>query len=258
MRKDTIDQETLRLLLRHYESNYYFIDSIPDYQDQKASLADSGQISIDTLNAWLKQNCPRDGYTKVYRSIRSKVAIDIRMLMDGLMLVSFPAIDRDAVDLCIEAITRMKPRNIVLDLRHCCGGDLESAVDLAACFVDGEVCHCDFRSKDCRFFGKASLPTERLFVLVGSMTMSSAEMLALSLHANRDDCTVIGSRTLGKDMGQTVIRFGADRGMTFSMTSFRWDVYGTGPSWSSDIGRLNGTIKCESDDHLMYVMAAMK
>ena len=54
------------------------------------------------------------------------------MLIDGLMLVSFPAIDRDAVDLCIEAITRMKPRNIVLDLRHCCGGDSESVVDLAA------------------------------------------------------------------------------------------------------------------------------
>lgn len=258
MRNDMIDQEDLKRLLRHYESNYYFIDSIPDYQDRKASLADAGQISIDALNYWLKQNCPQDGYTKVYRPIRSKVAIGIRMLMDGLMLVSFPAIDRDAVDLCIEAITRMKPRSIVLDLRHCYGGDLESAVDLAACFVDGEVCHCDFRSKDCRFFGKASLPTERLFVLVGGMTMSSAEMLALSLHANRDDCTVIGSSTLGKDMGQTVIRFGADRGTTFSMTSFRWDVYGTGPSWFSGIGRLSGTIRCESDDHLTHVMAAMR
>ena len=74
MRKDMIDQETLRRLLGHYESNYYFIDGIPDYQDRKALLADAGQISIDALNVWLKQTCPQDGYTKAYRPIRSKAA----------------------------------------------------------------------------------------------------------------------------------------------------------------------------------------
>jgi len=66
---------------------------------------------------------------------------------------------------------------------------------------------------------------KKIFILVNQNTSSSAEIFALSLKMNLDNVLIVGSKTFGKDVGQTTI---VDKQYKFilNFTTFHWNVNG--------------------------------
>lgn len=93
-------------------------------------------------------------------------------------------------------------RALVLDLRGCAGGNLQSAVDIAAAWLPAESTIVEQIGRDpsrARSWksSAARLPELPIVVLVDGRTASSAEVLAHALRHHRRS-PVVGSRTTGK------------------------------------------------------------
>ncbi len=261
LNENNLSREALLQLLRNYELYYYFFDKIQDYNKRKDELLALKSVDIETLNRWFKCNYPDDTHTKIYHLDRKSVKIKICNLLDGMMMISIPRIDRDSINYCISAIKELYPHTIVLDLRDCTGGDVDSAIDFAARFIKKcEICHNSFRNKDYRYYAKnPDISVESMIILVNGNTISSAEILATTFYINMENCTVIGSKTFGKNMGQTVVKINEKSKYIFSMTAFKWDVSGFDSSIFSNIGKKCRTVLCKSDcidEYLSCVYAA--
>lgn len=96
---------------------------------------------------------------------------------------------------------------LVLDLRDNPGGDLDTCLEIADLFLrDGEMLSIRGRNGDSQSFTareKGTLPGFPIIVLVNGRSASASEILAGAL-ADRDRAIVIGSRTFGKGLVQTV------------------------------------------------------
>lgn len=107
-----------------------------------------------------------------------------------------------------DALRRLAPRALVLDLRGCPGGDVRAAIDLAAEFLPEGAVIATLTDEDgdetvyrSRCETPCALP---LVVLVDGRTASAAEVLAGSLKAH-GRAAVIGERTFGKGVVQEVL-----------------------------------------------------
>jgi carboxyl-terminal processing protease len=100
-------------------------------------------------------------------------------------------------------------KGLVLDLRHCPGGLLASATEMAGLFLrEGMIVKIKGEHTNeqvLRTLGKNFVGDFPLLVMVDEHTASAAEILAGALKENQR-ATLLGSRTFGKGSVQTVIR----------------------------------------------------
>ncbi len=113
---------------------------------------------------------------------------------------------------------------LVLDLRNNPGGVLDSAVDVSDLFLDsGIIVTADGRAVDSRFTRSAHrgdiLDGAALIVLVNSGSASASEIVAGALQ-DHSRATIVGTRTFGKGLVQTVMPL--SRGRAIKLTTSRY------------------------------------
>jgi carboxyl-terminal processing protease len=121
-------------------------------------------------------------------------------------------------------------RGIVLDLRRNPGGYLDEALKLADLFLEEDVLLASTRSRrpgpdaetiEQRGYARttARIPDKPIVVLVDRFTASAAEILAGALQ-DHDRATVLGERTFGKGVVQTILPLPAGRQLR--LTTGEW------------------------------------
>jgi len=128
------------------------------------------------------------------------------------------------------AIDKMQDDNegmlsgLVLDLRNNPGGVLDAAVDVSDLFLDsGIIVSADGRTADSRFRRSAHrgdvLDGAEMIVLVNNGSASASEIVAGALQDHRR-ATVVGTRTFGKGLVQTVMPL--SKGRAIKLTTSRY------------------------------------
>lgn len=115
----------------------------------------------------------------------------------------------------IDSLQRKGVKGLILDLRYCPGGALDSAVSVAKLFLSsGTVVTLHPRTGEpttLKSDSPAALGDVPLLVLVNGQTASAAEILAGALQDNQR-AVVLGTRTTGKASVQTLIKLDGDSG----------------------------------------------
>lgn len=102
-------------------------------------------------------------------------------------------------------------RGLVLDLRWNIGGQLDSALDIASMFLDGDLI-CSLENRDSTVarryadLGKAEYADLPIVLLVNEWSASGSEVLAAALR-ERGMGVLVGQRTYGKGIYQQVYSF---------------------------------------------------
>jgi carboxyl-terminal processing protease len=122
----------------------------------------------------------------------------------------------------LESLKAQGLKGLILDLRFCPGGMLESAVAVSKLFLnDGTIVTIHGRDSEptpIKVDAPAALGDFPLIVLVNGDTASAAEIVAGALQDNHR-ALVLGTRTLGKGSVQTLIKLEADGGAIKLTTS---------------------------------------
>ena len=113
---------------------------------------------------------------------------------------------------------------VILDLRNNPGGILDAAVDVSDLFLDdGVIVSADGRTPESRFVREAHrgdlLDGAPMVVLVNNGSASAAEIVAGALQ-DHHRALVIGTRTFGKGLVQTVMPL--SRGRAIKLTTSRY------------------------------------
>ncbi|WP_324717272.1 S41 family peptidase [Carboxydochorda subterranea] len=118
-------------------------------------------------------------------------------------------------------------RALILDLRNNPGGLLTAAIDVASLFLrDGPVVHVVGRSGERHTIEAGSVrahPLVPTVVLVNKGSASASEILAGALQ-DRKVATLVGTKTFGKGLVQTVIPLG--RGDALTVTTQKYQTAG--------------------------------
>lgn len=113
---------------------------------------------------------------------------------------------------------------LVLDLRNNPGGVLDAAVDVADLFLDsGVIVTAEGRTADSRFRRSAHrgdvLDGADLVVLVNQGSASASEIVAGALQ-DHGRATIVGTRTFGKGLVQTVMPLSAGRAIKLTTSRY--------------------------------------
>ncbi|MEZ4311754.1 MAG: S41 family peptidase [Polyangiaceae bacterium] len=133
-----------------------------------------------------------------------------------------PRLHDEPPSLVHDALRRLAPRALVLDLRGCPGGDLHAALDLAGDFLpEGAVLATltDGDGDDTVVRSRSERPLELpLAILVDRRTASAAEAFAGCLKAH-GRAVVLGERTYGKGVVQQIVADASAPGARFATTA---------------------------------------
>ena len=120
-----------------------------------------------------------------------------------------------------QAMSMVKAPKLILDLRGNPGGLVESLVDIAGMFMGPKPVFM-YRDNEQTTVISTKTPqiyTGKIYVLVDRYSASAAEMLAGALQDNKR-ATIVGERTFGKGVGQTL--FDLDDGSLLYLTTFEF------------------------------------
>ena len=132
-----------------------------------------------------------------------------------------------AIDAMIDAsqdATGNMLTGLILDLRNNPGGILDSAVGVSDLFLDaGTIVSAEGRTPESRFTRRANegdiLDGAPIVVLVNAGSASGSEIVAGALQ-DHDRATIVGTRTFGKGLVQTVMPL--SRGRAIKLTTSRY------------------------------------
>jgi len=120
-----------------------------------------------------------------------------------------------------QAMSMVKAPKLILELRGNPGGLVESLVDIAGMFMGPKPVFM-YRDNEQTTVISTKTPqiyTGKIYVLVDRYSASAAEMLAGALQDNKR-ATIVGERTFGKGVGQTL--FDLDDGSLLYLTTFEF------------------------------------
>lgn len=141
--------------------------------------------------------------------------IDAETKIGYVQIVAFNGGTAQEFQQTLQNLNNVGMRGLVLDLRFCPGGMLNSTIGVAQMLLEqGSIVTLkgrDMREQTARADGAALLGQKPLVVLVNEQTASGGEILAGALKEN-NRAIVIGSRTLGKGSVQTVVNLGGEKG----------------------------------------------
>jgi carboxyl-terminal processing protease len=163
---------------------------------------------------------------------------------------------------------------LILDLRNNPGGMLDSAVDISDLFLDdGVIVSAQGRTPESRFTRLAHrgdiLDGASIAVLVNAGSASASEIVAGALQ-DHNRATVIGTRTFGKGLVQTVMPL--SRGRAIKLTTSHYytpsgdsiNGIGVSPDVYVESGRgypnqsLNGRLDRENDAQLIEALELIR
>jgi carboxyl-terminal processing protease len=123
----------------------------------------------------------------------------------------------------LKDLTQARLKGLVLDLRHCPGGMLDSVVETTSLFLnEGTIVTIKggHQSESTRVAGKSAFGGEfPLVVLIDEHTASAAEILAGALKDNAR-ATLLGTRTFGKGSVQSLVPIEGDGAIRLTTAYF--------------------------------------
>eukprot|EP00210_Caulerpa_lentillifera_P006671 g6374.t1 len=163
--------------------------------------------------------------TKVAPAVKTSIERVVGMRKVGrIKVVSCTAQSRDEVLEAIHELSSKNVKEIILDLRENRGGLVQEGVEIAKLFLDeGSTVMISRQSSDfydTRFFADEPAKSDaRLIVQVGQETASAAEIIAGAL---KDNCrgVVVGDRTYGKGLIQSVYALSDGSGLTLTVGQY--------------------------------------
>jgi len=187
-----------------------------------------GEVGSDVEVAILREGLARPIRLKLTREIITlgTARLTYEQAVPVIRLASFSEQSYDGVERAIRAAVSSAarpPAGIILDLRNNGGGPLDQARRVADAFLGrGAIFYAHGRDES-RISRYAAHPDEvdaliaavPVVVLVNGGTASAAEIVAGALQDHRR-ATLVGTRTFGKGVVQTVIALGEHAGMSLT------------------------------------------
>ena len=173
---------------------------------------------------FVKVTVKRDDKTLTFTVQRRRIVVPTVSLNMNTTTVAVVQIDQFTDTTPSElrqAMSMVKAPKLVLDLRGNPGGLVESLVDIAGMFMGPKPVFM-YRDNEQTTVISTKTPqiyTGKLYVLVDRYSASAAEMLAGALQDNKR-ATIVGERTFGKGVGQTL--FDLDDGSLLYLTTFEF------------------------------------
>jgi carboxyl-terminal processing protease len=169
--------------------------------------------------------------------------LEPKLKIGYVQIAQFGSATPQDMQAAVESLKKQGVRAMIVDLRFCPGGSLESAVGVSKLFLTGGTI-VSLHGRDDKLTRitadvPGALTDAPLVVLVNGQTASAAEVVAGALQDNRR-AVVLGTRTLGKGSVQTLIKLDEGSG-AIKLTTSRYRV----PSGRS-IDRRESEPSCQS------------
>lgn len=164
---------------------------------------------------------------KVTRGLVQVASVESTLLPDGVGYVRITSFSKNTateLDQQLERLGQQGASRVVLDLRHCPGGLLESSLEVIERFVppgrtmmtiqprEGEP---DVKTSE----GEYPWQTRPLAVLIGSKTASGAELLADAIRSH-DRGRLLGETTMGKHTIESIHELSGGWAVKLSVSRF--------------------------------------
>lgn len=150
---------------------------------------------------------------------------DLREPVGYIRLVEFTERTDAELHEALAALTRQNVHGLILDLRYNPGGLLNAAISVANLFLgEGPIVHVVGRDQQKRTVfaaGRSQRLDLPLVILVNQFSASAAEIVSGALQ-DRGVATLVGTRTFGKGLVQTVIPL--RDGSAVSLTTARYQT----------------------------------
>lgn len=169
----------------------------------------------------------RDGEELTFELERQKInvnRIDSCMLTDDIGYVYLYEFAGDCADKFAEAVKSLNEqgaKGLIIDLRDNPGGWVNDAESIADLFLDkGTLCYLEYKDGSREYYNtKDGKYDMKLVVLVNENSASSSEILTGALK-DRGDATVVGVKSYGKGIVQTVIPLDGGAGMQMTVAQY--------------------------------------
>lgn len=213
--------------LKRYEEDYLYFNRIEDYDNKRAEILQNKIINLSELNIWLYKNVPSDPYTKFIFRGQNKVDLFYDYIFFNSLYIKTSYFDHSIANNIIKLIVQKQEKYLILDLRDNCGGSIEAAIAIIDCLVDpGVICSLDYRKKTILYRSeKNKIQFEKIYIFTNKNTMSSAELLTMSLILSNDNAYMVGNDTYRKGIGQISL-FDRRTNINFSFSAFEWKIKG--------------------------------
>lgn len=191
------------------------------------TLTDAVSIMRGTPGTSVKVTFLRDGTPMEYELERAKITVNrvsATQLTDEIGYIYLYEFAGDcAKEFRAEAETLIEAgiKGLIIDLRDNPGGWVNDARDIADLFVDqGLLCYLKYKDGSKEYYrtnnGKHDLA---LVILVNGNSASSSEILTGCLQ-DRADATVVGTKSYGKGIVQSVVALDSGAGMQVTVAQY--------------------------------------
>lgn len=156
----------------------------------------------------------RDGKTIEFDITRKAIKInhiETEVINDRIGYIQITTFDEGCYDEFVQKWQELKKQNVtslVIDLRNNGGGIVEEALNIADLFVDKDKTLLITKGKEegekIEKAKKNKLIDMPICILINENTASSSEILAAAIKENNDNVKLIGKKTFGKGVIQTI------------------------------------------------------
>lgn len=254
--KKRIPNEIISTLVKRYEEEALFLSKNNEYYSYKELLISKRKVSTDEFKKFIIRT-RNDRYTsfdcyRVNKNFNSNFQIDVKF--KNFLYIKFTSF-QNASTKFIDYISKTSLPFLIIDLRDNIGGNVDECVKIANSLLPNnyKIVNLEYRRKKVSYLSDEYFKKfERIFVFVNEYTMSSAEILALTLKTNLSNIFVLGNKTFCKDIGQTTY-INKKHNYIFNISTFKWDVNGY---HSADIvdTKLNEHV-LQSDDYYRIMLS---
>lgn len=231
--KKQIPNKIINTLIERYEAEALFLNKNYEYYEYKKLLLSKRKISIDEFKKFIVKTRD-DRFTNFdccrrNKSFNSNFQTDVKF--KNFLYIKFASF-QDASAKFVEYISRASSPFLIIDLRNNIGGDVDECVKIANSLLPNNcnVVNLKYKRKKVSYLSDEHFKKfEKIFIFVNEYTISSAEILALTLKTNLSNVFVLGNKTFNKDIGQTTY-VNKRYDYIFNISTFKWDVSGYHPS----------------------------
>lgn len=231
--KKQIPNKIINTLIERYEAEALFLNKNYEYYEYKKLLLSKRKISIDKFKKFIVKTRD-DRFTNFdccrrNKSFNSNFQIDVKF--KNFLYIKFASF-QDASARFVECISRASSPFLIIDLRNNIGGDVDECVKIANSLLPNNcnIVNLKYKRKKVSYLADEHFKKfEKIFIFVNEYTISSAEILALTLKTNLSNVFVLGNKTFSKYIGQTTY-VNKRYGYIFNISTFKWDVNGYHPS----------------------------
>lgn len=220
------------------EKNYMYYKSSTGYDALKNSLKTNQSAGIEDINrlfdAVHKENdmfsfvLYGENYKRFleYQSGKTVEHETVNENTDYIRITNFSSSTANEFLDIVDNIENTKDKYLIIDLRGNGGGDTNSGCDILDFLLpDSVVCNLIYKDgySNPYYSDEEHIPFKHIFVLVDEKSASCAELVTLGLKTYLDNVTVVGRKTFGKGVGQTLFE-DKTRGFVIFLVNHYWNV----------------------------------